>query len=342
MKRNIWDLLLFIAKRILVMFLLVIGVTFITFLFSHVMAPDPARLWAGRRANAARVQEIVALYHLNQPYYIQYWYYLKGIFTGNLGVDPSTGSPILPEILQRLPATLELVLASLVIMVVVGIPLGALAASRNGKATDHLVRGFYLSGWATPSFLGALVLVLVFSYYLNVLPVQGMLTPGISPPQTITGMYVVDSLLTANFPALYSSLQHLILPATSLAFLNFGIATRMTRASMLEVFPLDYVKAARAKGLSEYVVIYKHALRNALVSTVTVLALLAGSLLSGDVVVEEIFGWPGIGAYAFTAVQAENFPAIVAVTVVFSIGVIIANLVADVLYAVLDPKVEWG
>ncbi len=342
MKRNFWDLLLFIVKRVAVMLLLVIGVTFITFFFSHIMAPDPARLWAGRRANAARIQEIISLYHLNQPYYVQYWYYLKGIFTGNFGVDPSTGAPILPQILSRFPATLELVLASVVIMVVVGIPLGAIAASRNGKATDHVIRAFYLSGWATPSFLGALVLVLVFTYYLNILPPYGIISPFVTQPPAITGMPILDSLLTGNVPAFLSTVQHLILPATSLAFLNFGIATRMTRASMLEVFPLDYVKTARSKGLSEYAVVYKHALRNALISTVTVLALLTGSLLSGDVVVEEIFGWPGIGSYAFNAVQTENFPEIIAVTVVFSIGVIIANLIADILYAVLDPKVEWG
>lgn len=323
------------------MFLLIIGVTFITFLFSHVMAPDPARLWAGRRANASRIHEIIILYHLNQPVYIQYWYYLKGIFTGNLGYDPTTGAPILPQILGYFPATLELVLASILIMIVVGIPLGAVAASRSGKATDHVVRAFYLSGWATPSFLGALVLVFIFSDYLRVLPTLGIISPFVQQPRTITGMPVVDSLLEGNIPAFVSSIEHLILPATSLAFLNFGIATRMTRASMLEVFPLDYVKTARSKGLSEFIVVYKHALRNALISTVTVLALLTGSLLSGDVVVEDIFGWPGIGKYAFTAVRSENFPAIIAVTVVFSIGVIVANLVADVLYAVLDPKVEW-
>lgn len=323
------------------MLFLIVGVTFITFLFSHVMAPNPARLWAGRRAPASRVQEIIVLYHLNQPYYVQYWYYLKGIFTGNLGYDPRTYAPIFPQILAYLPATLELVLTSVVIMILVGIPLGALAASRNGRKTDHLIRVFYLLGWATPSFLGALLLILVFNYYLNLLPVQGAMSPSIIIP-ALTGMPVIDSLLAGNIEAFYSAVEHLILPATCLAFLNFGIATRMTRASMLEVFSLDYVKAARSKGLTENVVVYRHALRNAMISTVTVLALLTGSLLSGDVVVEFLFGWPGIGAYAFNAVISDNFPAIMAVTVVFSIAVIVANLMADILYAVLDPKVDWA
>ncbi|MEM3851908.1 MAG: ABC transporter permease [Methanomassiliicoccales archaeon] len=342
LRRNLEDLLLFIAKRLAIMVLLVVGVTFITFLFSHVMVSDPARLWAGRRASAARVAEIISLYHLNQPVYVQYYYYIAGIFTGNLGYNPTTGAPILPQILHYFPATLELVLAALVIMIFVGIPLGALAASRNGKATDHAIRAFYLSGWATPSFLGALVLSLIFTAYIHVLPTQGMINPQLTPPRPITGMYVLDSLLEGNLPDFVSSLRHLILPAVTLAFLNFGVATRMTRASMLEVIPLDYIKSARSKGLKEWVVIYRHALRNALTSTVTVLALLTGSLLSGTVVVEDIFGWPGIGEYAYQAVTSYNFPVIIAVTVVFSVGVIISNLIADVLYAVLDPRVEWG
>lgn len=323
------------------MFLLIIGVTFITFLFSHIMLPDPARLWAGRHANPARVQEIVVLYHLNQPVYIQYWYYLKGIFTGNLGYDPRTGAPILSQILGYFPATFELVLASVVMVAVVGIPLGAIAAARNRRATDHVIRVFYLIGWATPSFLGALVLQFIFTYYLGLLPDQGAIGSSFIIPSR-TGMPIIDSLIAGNLEAFLSSVQHLILPAVSLAFLNFGIVTRMTRASMLEVLPQDYVKAARSKGLTEYVVIYKHALRNAMISTVTVLFLMAGWLLGGDVVVEAIFGWPGIGEYAYNAVVNYNFPAIIGVTVVFSIGVIVANLIADILYAVLDPKVEWG
>ncbi len=323
------------------MFLLVLGVTFITFFASHIMAPDPAYLWAGRRASQVRVNEIIALYHLNQPYYVQYYYYMYGVFTGNLGYDPTTGASILSQILARFPATLELVLASLLIMIVVGIPLGALAASRSGRATDHAIRAFYLSGWATPSFLGAIVLSLVFTAYLRVLPAHGMIDPSLALPPVVTGMPVVDSLLAGNLQDFVSSVEHLILPATSLAFLNFGIATRMTRSSMLEVFPLDYVKSARSKGLGEFVVVYKHALRNALISTVTVLALLTGYLLSGTVVVEEVFGWPGIGSYAYDAVLRSNFPAIIGVTVVFSIGVILSNLIADILYALLDPRVEW-
>lgn len=334
-------MLVFIAKRIALMFLLIIGVTFITFLFSHVMAPDPARLWAGRHANAARIQAITVLYHLNQPVYTQYWYYLKGIFTGNFGYDPRTGAPILPQILGYFPATLELVLTSVVIMAVIGIPLGAVAASKNGRLTDHVIRVVYLIGWATPSFLGALLLILIFTFYLGVLPDQGAIGSSFIIPAR-TGLPVIDSLLAGNVEAFFSSLQHLLLPAASLAFLNFGIATRMTRATMLDVLPQDYVKAARSKGLTEYIVVYKHALRNAMISTVTVLTLLAGWLISGDVVVEVIFGWPGIGEYSYNAVITYNFPAIIGVTVVFSICIIVANLIADIMYAILDPKVEWG
>ncbi|MCL5678338.1 MAG: ABC transporter permease [Candidatus Thermoplasmatota archaeon] len=342
MKRNPGDMIVFILKRIGLMFILLIGTTFIVFVLSHLMLPDPAVVWAGKHASHSEILAVTAEYHLKAPVYVQYYYYMKGILTGNWGTNTINGSPILPELLHYFPATLELVIASLLIMMIVGIPLGVIAASRQGKTTDHFVRALYLSGWATPTFLGGVILVLIFGLYIRILPDTGMINPSLTPPPTITGMPVVDSLLALNFIDFLSSVRHLILPAISLAFLNFGITTRMTRSSMLEVLSLDYIKSARSKGLAESVVLFRHVLRNALTSTVTVLALMTGSLLSGTVVIEEIFGWPGIGTFAYNSILVADYPAIIGVTIFFSAGVIIANLIADVLYAVLDPRVEWG
>src|SRR5207245_5672251 len=204
---------------------------------------------------------------------------------------------------------------------------------------DHLVRTFYLSGWATPTYLGGVILAIAVGPALG-FPTKGDFTSTPAFP-TPTHMSVLDALLALNFPAAADAVIHLILPATSLAFLNLGIATRMTRTSMLEVLPLDFVKTARMKVLSDFLVLYKHALRNSLISTVTILGITAGVLLSGTVVIEEIFQWPGIGAYAYDAIKGYNFPGTIAVVIVFAVAVVISNLLSDILYGILDPRVEW-
>ena len=202
-----------------------------------------------------------------------------------------------------------------------------------------MVRTFYLSGWATPTYLGAVVLAVVVGPALG-LPYQGAFTSQPTFPERLH-MSVLDALLAWNLAATGDAILHLILPASALAFLNLGIATRMTRGSMLEVLPLDFVKTARMKGLSDFWVLYKHALRNSLISTTTVLGITAGGLLSGTVVIENIFRWPGIGAYAFNAITNYEFAGTIGVVIIFAIGVVLANLIADVLYGLLDPRVEW-
>jgi len=276
---------------------------------------------------------------LDSPLTDQFWAYLSSLVTGDWGTNPTTEIPVLSTISTAFPATLELVLASLAIMTVLGIPLGVIAANGAGRWADHFVRTFYLSGWATPTYLGAVILA------IGVGPVLGLPTKGdFSSTPTFprpTHMSVVDALLNLNLPAAGDAVLHLILPASALAFLNLGIATRMTRTSMLEVLPLDFVKTARMKGLSEFRVLYKHALRNALITTITILGLTAGVLLSGTVVIENIFQWPGMGEYAFGAITGYNFKGTIGVVIIFAIVVVISNLIADVLYGLLDPRVEW-
>ena len=301
MGRSRGDLIVFIGKRLLTLIPVLFGVVTITFIFTHLAVPNPCNVWSGPRATQATIQQCIANNDLDKPIINQYASYLGKLVVGDWGSSPR-GPLILPAILAAFPETLELVLAALFIMVAIGIPLGVIAASNSGRWSDHLVRTFYLSGWATPTYLAAAVLSIAIGPVLG-LPRNGAFTSTIpSFPQPFH-MSVLDALVALNFSGVADAIAHLILPATALAFVNLGIATRMTRGSMLEVLPMDYVKTARMKGLSEFIVLYKHALRNSLISTVTVLGTTMGGILSTLVV--------------------------------------IANLTADVMYGLLDPRVEW-
>jgi len=340
MGRGPSDLAIFVGKRLLQLIPVLFGVIVLTFFFTHVTVVNPCALWYphAKPAILASCESQFA-----QPVVIQFLTYFHQLLTGNWGTS-QYGVPVMPQIMVALPATVELVVASLLLMIFIGIPLGVVAAQSSGRFADHLVRIFYLSGWATPTYLGAVIAAIFVGPFLG-LPTHGEYTSSPPPFPQYTHLSVVDALLAGNVPWTADALLHLLLPAATLAFINMGIATRMTRSSMLEVLPLDFVKSARMKGLTEFWVLYKHALRNALITTTTVLGVTAGGLLSGTVVIEEVFTWPGIGAYAYQAIGAGgypvNFDATIAIVAIFAIGVVLANLVADVLYGILDPRVEW-
>jgi len=339
MGRSPTDLAIFIGKRLLQLIPVLLGIIVLTFVFTHLSVAN-CSIWYPH-ASASTIANCQAQF--SKPILVQFWIYFVNLLHGNWGASV-TGVQVYPAIANGLPATLELVFASLFLMIVIGIPLGVIAAQSAGRWGDHLVRIFYLTGWATPTYLGAVIAAIFLAPYFG-LPSHGEYTYTPPPFHQWTHMSVVDALLAGNLPWTADALKHLILPAAVLAFINMGIATRMTRSSMLEVIPLDFVKSARMKGLSEFWVMYKHALRNSLITTTTVLGVTAGGLLAGTVVIEEVFGWPGIGAYAYTAIggggAAPNFDGAVAVVAVFAVGVVIANLIADILYGLLDPRVEW-
>jgi dipeptide transport system permease protein len=338
MGRSPSDLILFIGKRLLQVIPVLFGVVTITFLFTHLATRNPCASWLGAKATRSALQDCIAYFGLNYPPWVQYERYIVGLLSGNWGVDTLYHSPVLSTILVHFPETLELVLASVVLMVVVGIPLGVIAATSGGRIGDHLVRLFYLSGWATPTYLAGAILAIGVGTALGLSQGDFSSAPTFAQP---THMSVVDALLAGNLPATGDAIAHLILPATALAFVNMGIATRMTRSSMLEVLPLDFVKTARMKGLSEFAVVYKHALRNALITTTTVLAVTAGGMIASTVVIEEVFQWPGVGQYAYAAILDYDFTGVIGVVIFFSVVVVVANLIADVLYGILDPRVEW-
>ena len=338
MARNPSDLAVFAGKRLVQLLAVLFGVVTITFFFTHIAIPNPCYVWSGPRATDATIQLCIHNNDLDKPPLTQYLNYLGKLVSGDWGRS-DRGVPVLPSILEKFPQTLELVLFALVLMVILGIPLGVVAANNSGRWADHLVRTFYLSGWATPTYLGGVILSIAIGPFFG-LPRTGAFgsIPTFPEPFHVS---VLDALVNGNLPAALDAFLHLILPASALAFINLGIATRMTRTSMLEVLPMDYVKTAKIKGLSDFAVLYKHALRNSLISTVTVLGITAGGLLSTTVVIEEIFQWPGVGSYAFEAITKYNFNGTIGVVIFFAVGVVLANLIADILYGLLDPRVEW-
>lgn len=330
----------FCVRRIISLIPVLLGVTLLTFLISRVVVPNPARAWAGLKASQTTVEAIALRYHLHDPLYVQYYYYLRDLLSGDWGISPVTGQLVIDNISAFFPATLELALVAIVIAGALGISMGVYAAVHQDKSIDHAIRLFSLGTYCAPPFLMALLMQLLFSYWFRILPSGGRFSPFIPQPTRITGLLILDSAFTGNLQALSSALVHITLPAVALALLTFGLIARLTRSSMLEVLRQDYVRTARAKGLTERVVIFKHALRNGFTSIVTVLALLFAFMLSGAIVIEYIFNWPGIGRYAVQSILALDLPAVMGTTLVFTLTVVTVNLLADVAYAILDPRIR--
>lgn len=342
------DFLAFLAKRVVATLAIMLGVVIIVFLISHVLNPDPARLWAGAKANAADIQATEIQFGLNQPLTVQLYHFVVNIFTGNLGTDPASGQSIASEIFATAPNTVELVVAALIITVIIGVGLGYVAGMHFSTKLDSAIRIIYLAAWATPYYLGGIAAILIFSVWLPShtngllgLPSGGMSSPLLVIP-TYTGIYVLDAIISADFAAFVSGLQHLILPAMVLAILDFGIISRVTRSSVLDVRWSTHVKSARARGLQDSEANRRHILRNGLIDATTVSAVMFGWMLSGTVIVEQIFGWPGIGAFAYTAILSSDYPVLVPIVIFFTFGVIIANFAADVIYSLLDPRIALG
>jgi peptide/nickel transport system permease protein len=333
-------LVTYIIRRLLLIIPILIGTTFITFIISRVTVPDPARTWAGPRASAEAIAALTARFHLSDPIYVQYLYYLRDLVTGNWGVSPTSGRPVLYDLQLYFPATAELAIAAIIITIIIGIPLGVLAAMYQNKKIDHSIRVLYLAGFSSPPFFVALLFLFVFSYYFNIFPTNGELSSNLLPPARHTGMYIVDSLITGNWIDLKDTLWHIVLPAVALALTYFGVVTRIMRSSMLEVFRKDFIRASYAKGLSGRTVVIRHAVRNAMIPTTTVLGLLLGALLGGTIVIESIFVWPGIGFYATQSIESLDFPSVMGITFLFTLGVVIANLIADILYGIIDPRIK--
>src|SRR5579875_743087 len=319
----------FLARRTGLAIFVLFGVTVITFALSHVVPADPVVAYLGDHAPPDLVEKV------------RHELGLDGLLHGNLGISVMDSRPVTQDLAQYLPATVELSTAAMLVAIAIGIPTGIVSALHKDGWPDQLARVFALGGASLPVFYVALLLLGLLYSRLGVLPGPGQLSLFTSPPPVITGMVAVDALLSGDWPALGDALRHLVLPAFVLGYYSTGIITRMTRSSLLEVMRQDYVRTARAKGVVERRVVLRHALRNALLPTVTVIGLTYGSLLSGAVLTETIFSWPGIGRYATNSVTNIDIPAVLGVTLVIAFIYSVAKLVVDVLYAYLDPQIRY-
>jgi len=334
-------LIRYIAKRLLYLVPILIGVTFITFAVAQVIPGDPARMAAGPHARPEQVETIRKEYGLDKPWPVQYWRYLNRLARGDLGKSIQSFRPVAEDLREFFPATVELTVFAVILTVVVGVPLGVISAVRKGRSIDHLMRVMAMTGVSMPTFWLGLLLQLVFYRLLGWFPSGGRLDTFVTPPPAYTGLYLVDSLLARDWTAFGNALVHLVLPGVTLAYSSLAMMARMTRSSMLETLREDYIRTARAKGLAEAVVIYKHALRNALIPVVTVVGLQFGYLLAGTFMVETIFSWPGMGLYALRSVMSLDFPALMGAVLIATLVYVLINLLVDVTYALLNPQLRY-
>jgi peptide/nickel transport system permease protein len=320
-----------------------IGISLVVFLLSHAVPSDPvvANLSQRNLDNAEMVAEFRARWGLDQPLHRQYLTYLKNLLHGDLGVSLRTQRPVLDDLLRYFPATIELAVFGMIFAVFFGMIFGIVSAIKRNTVTEQILRGVSIFGVSVPSFWLALILLFVFYLSLGIAPGPGRVSSRISPPAHITGFFIIDSLAAGDFGLLVDVIRHLVLPGACLGMFTMGLITRTTRSSLLEVLSLDFVRTARAKGLRENDVIRKHALGNALLPVVTVIGMGFSNLLSGMVLVETIFAWPGIGQYAFQSAQNLDFPAIVGVSLLIALNHVVINLAIDILYGFLDPRVRY-
>jgi peptide/nickel transport system permease protein len=319
----------------------VIGILTAAFVMLQAIPGDPAIALAGDKATPARIDAIRKAYGLDRPLAVQYAYFIKSSLTLDFGDSLRTHQPVLHDIRQFFGATMELSLSALLIALVIGIPVGVIAATRRNTIWDYGSMIFALTGISTPVYWAGIVLIYLLSFRLRLFPIGGILDSSIDL-RHITYGYVTDSVLTGNWPAFVDSLHYLALPAFVLSTIPMAIIARMTRSSMLEVLGQDYLRTARAKGLQEQAIVLRHALKNALIPIVTVVGLQFGSLLSGAFLTETVFARPGIGRYVVTAIGARDYPAIEAVVLIFAVIFVLINLLVDILYAFLDPRIRYG
>ncbi|MCY6485665.1 ABC transporter permease [Clostridium aestuarii] len=334
-------MLKYTIKRLLMLIPVLLGVSILVFFVMHVLASDPASIILGQHATTEQIAKLREELGLNQPLYIQYFNFLKGILQGDLGNSLITKTQVIKELGSRFPATVELALVSICLAAIIGIFIGVISAVKQNTIVDYISMIISLLGVSMPIFWLGLMLIVLFSVKLGVLPVAGRIQMGMEP-QHITGLYLLDSLISGDMEAFKSSLSHLILPAVALASYSTAIIARMTRSTMLEVIRQDYIRTARSKGIFEKAVILSHALRNALIPIITVIGLQLGSLLGGAVLTETVFSWPGVGGYVVDSIIKSDYPVVQGAVMMLAVIFVVVNLLVDLLYAHLDPRIKYS
>lgn len=334
-------MLKYIIKRILMLIPVLIGVSIIVFLIMRVFSPDPAPIVLGQHATQEAVEAWRQANGLNDSIFMQYFHFITGAVTGDFGTSYYTKTPVIKEIFSRFPATIELAVVAIILASVFGVLIGVISAVKKNSIFDNAGMFLALIGVSMPIFWLGILLIIFFSGTLHWLPSSGRIDP-LLQPGSVTGFYLIDSLIAGNMDSFKDAFKHLVLPASALAMYSMAIIARMTRSSMLETLQQDYIRTARAKGISEGKVIRKHALRNGLIPIVTVIGLQLGSLLGGAVLTETVFSWPGIGAYTVTCILKSDFPVVQGIVLLIASVFVFVNLIVDVIYAFLDPRIKYS
>ncbi len=332
----------FIARRLVQSIVVLFIVSICTFLLAHAIPGDPINaLINERQAERPEVrQALEERWGLNKPLAVQYVYYLRNMLHGDMGQSISTRHPVTQDLQKFVPATVELAFFAMMFAISVGVPLGVTAALCRNRWPDNLARLLALLGTSVPVFWLGLILLYAFHVRLGLLPGPGRLDVGMKPPEDITGIVTLDAAMTGQWNVFWSAIQHLILPSIVLGAYAMGIVARMLRSSLIAAIGEDYIRTARSKGLAERRVVVVHALRNALIPTVTVLGLTFASLLAGAVLTETIFSWPGIGQYAVKTAIKLDYPGLLGVTLVIAVSYVLFNLLVDVIYGFIDPRIR--
>lgn len=335
-------LVYYILRRFFFLFFIMIGVTLVIFMVSRIVPGDPALLMAGEGATLEDIRNLRHQWGMDRPIYIQYLTYLQNLLKGNFGRSIFTARPVLYDLKEYFPATFELTVFSLFLATLFGILSGIVSANHKDKGVDHATRIFSLLGLSMPIFWLGLLLLLVIHYYFGLLFAGARLSAHLSPPTRISGLFTIDSLITGNWVVFKDSLLHLILPSICLAMSVVGRISRMTRSSILNVIHEDYVRTAKSKGLPHSIINRRYILRNALLPIITLIGVMFGRLLSGVVITEIIFSWPGLGRYAVEATMSHDFVPLMGFSFLIAFLYGIVNLIVDILYSVFDPRVELG
>ena len=330
-----------ILERVLGTIPIMFGVAIIVFFFIRLTPGDPVDIMmgGGGAISSGELENLREEFHLNEPLHIQLWYFIRDAAKGDLGYSYVLKQPVISLIGERLPATIELAVGALLFSLIVAFPIGVISAVKQNSWLDRISMSTAFLGISMPGFWLGIILILLFSVKLHWLPVQGRITLGTGLEQR-TGYFVLDSILTGNMEALKSSLLHLVLPSVTLGAPVAAVIARVLRSSMLETLRSDYVTLARSKGVAEWWVVIKHALRNAMIPTVTVVGLQVGILLGGNMVIETVFGWPGLGRMVVKAIFDRDFPLIQGAVMIYAFTFVMANLIVDVMYTYLNPRIR--
>ena len=333
-------ILQYLIKRLVLLVPVLIGVTMLTFFITHVIPGDPITMALGPMATQEQRISFHEKMGMDKPLVVQYGIYLNKVLHGDLGVSIRTKGPVLDDLRAYFPATFELTIGAMIVCILFGIYLGIISAVRRNQPIDHMVRTFSLLGVSVPIFWLGFMLLILFYGRFPILPGGGRISSLITPPTPITGLYLIDSILTGNWLTFKDSLYHLILPVFTLGFCYIALISRMTRSSMLEVLHQDYIRTAKTKGFSEKGVIRYHAFRNALIPVVTSAGMLFAQLMSGTILAEMTFSWPGIGLYAQQSIMYLDYNAIMGFVLVVAFIYAIVNFIIDILYVIIDPRIK--